>query len=308
MLLFNLFIIGNILGVSEVNFLEQNIIDDIKFYPEQDFKVEGFYYHPEYYRPDVLAEVHSISEIFNLNTDEIQTDNNLKKVIVYNENIELQLVFEENYDIVQKIRYIDYEKDLDVKTGVSVEDDNRDKLNEEQFAFSIFMTEARQLNNQVYIPLFNLGLIFDYETTVELEELESGKKKITSISIENKGYIQERIDNKINELNEEYSFLTEDDLPSIKMELRYENNRIEKAINYFNEHNNITDEEIRKMFVGDIWFGMTKEQFKIIKGEPNQVNITYHTKDNLHEQWVYGRTNRRFYYFENGILTTIQRL
>ena len=49
---------------------------------------------------------------------------------------------------------------------------------------------------------------------------------------------------------------------------------------------------------------MTQEQAKLAWGNPENINQTI-TKFGVHEQWVYGGGN--YLYFENGILTAIQK-
>jgi polyhydroxyalkanoate synthesis regulator phasin len=60
---------------------------------------------------------------------------------------------------------------------------------------------------------------------------------------------------------------------------------------------------------GSVVTGMTKEMVKEAWGEPKDVNTTV-TEYSRREQWVYGSyqySNRRYVYFEDGIVTTIQR-
>lgn len=55
---------------------------------------------------------------------------------------------------------------------------------------------------------------------------------------------------------------------------------------------------------GEIAIGFTKTMCREAWGDPKYVNTT-ETASVVHEQWVYG--NGRYLYFDNGILTTIQR-
>ena len=61
--------------------------------------------------------------------------------------------------------------------------------------------------------------------------------------------------------------------------------------------------DIRKRYVH---IGMTKDQVLISWGRPNDINRTVGTWG-THEQWVYGETlNRRYLYFQDGIMTSFQ--
>ena len=55
---------------------------------------------------------------------------------------------------------------------------------------------------------------------------------------------------------------------------------------------------------GVVVIGFTKAMCKEAWGSPSSVNTT-ENKYGIHEQWVYG--GGRYLYFDNGILTTIQK-
>ena len=62
---------------------------------------------------------------------------------------------------------------------------------------------------------------------------------------------------------------------------------------------------INKLLFGLTWIGMNTEQAELSLGFPDDVNTTK-TKNNYSEQWVYNGYKTKYYYFENGKLTTIQ--
>ena len=77
-------------------------------------------------------------------------------------------------------------------------------------------------------------------------------------------------------------------------------------INYIDDNSNLNGEVKSKIILKEIWIGMKDEKLEVIKGKPRDINRTT-TAYGVREQWVYGGVgNRRYYYFENGILTTIQ--
>lgn len=55
---------------------------------------------------------------------------------------------------------------------------------------------------------------------------------------------------------------------------------------------------------GEVAIGFTKTMCREAWGSPRSVNTT-ETARVIHEQWVYG--NGRYLYFDNGVLTSIQR-
>lgn len=77
-------------------------------------------------------------------------------------------------------------------------------------------------------------------------------------------------------------------------------------INYIDDNSNLNGEVKSKIILKEIWIGMKDEKLEVIKGKPRDINRTT-TAYGVREQWVYGAVgNRKYYYFENGILTTIQ--
>lgn len=60
----------------------------------------------------------------------------------------------------------------------------------------------------------------------------------------------------------------------------------------------------KRIFKGVVWIGMTKEMALISWGNPEDINVTI-TNYGRDEQWVYG--SGRYLYFDDGILTTIQK-
>jgi hypothetical protein len=54
---------------------------------------------------------------------------------------------------------------------------------------------------------------------------------------------------------------------------------------------------------GKIYLGIPSAAFRVIAGEPTEINTTTGSFG-VHEQWVY--VNNQYYYFENGVLTTVQ--
>lgn len=56
---------------------------------------------------------------------------------------------------------------------------------------------------------------------------------------------------------------------------------------------------------GEIWIGMSRTQFKEVKGEPTKINRSVYTFG-VHEQWIYGEIDASYYYFENNILKAWQ--
>ena len=61
-----------------------------------------------------------------------------------------------------------------------------------------------------------------------------------------------------------------------------------------------------RLMNGQIWIGMTRAMAIAARGEPEDINKTT-TAGGVSEQFVYGdMSNRKYLYFDNGILTTIQ--
>lgn len=53
---------------------------------------------------------------------------------------------------------------------------------------------------------------------------------------------------------------------------------------------------------GDVRLGMTRQQVILCIGEPDDINTSVY-RSGSQEQWVYGDTDRTYYYFQNGVLT-----
>lgn len=82
--------------------------------------------------------------------------------------------------------------------------------------------------------------------------------------------------------------------------------RKEKRKEFVEDNPDIRERFKQAIINGSVMLGMTKKMVKVSWGEPNDINRTV-TTNNIREQWIYGSIkNRRYLYFENGILTSFQ--
>ena len=86
----------------------------------------------------------------------------------------------------------------------------------------------------------------------------------------------------------------------------YTNSNLKERLEYI-KHNPDLSTNTKNLLIRNMyWIGMTKEQARLILGDPKDINTTV-TKYRKREQWVYGDIgNRRYYYFEDGKLTSWQ--
>lgn len=82
-----------------------------------------------------------------------------------------------------------------------------------------------------------------------------------------------------------------------------EREKIEKHEKYI--YNRFESRIAKRIISKEIWLGMTSEMARLSLGDPNDINRTV-TSRGIHEQWVYGYSNRKYLYFENGILKSWQ--
>jgi hypothetical protein len=75
----------------------------------------------------------------------------------------------------------------------------------------------------------------------------------------------------------------------------------------WNKHRHWDKDICRTIADGSIRMGMTDEQVRLSWGKPYKINISSGSWG-THEQWVmHDSTNSDYLYFENGILTSLQR-
>lgn len=109
---------------------------------------------------------------------------------------------------------------------------------------------------------------------------------------------------QFNEIKSTYSFLDQETLSEIEKKIFNDNKIINRVLTYL-KNKDVDRETIKRLFKGKIWFGMTPEQLKAVKGKPKSINTTQ-TKNFIHQQWVYSVLGHEYYYFENGELVTVQ--
>ncbi|MCH2450559.1 MAG: DUF2845 domain-containing protein [Gracilimonas sp.] len=75
---------------------------------------------------------------------------------------------------------------------------------------------------------------------------------------------------------------------------------------FVNNNPQLNEEDKDRILNGYISIGMTKDMVRASWGEPDDINRTLR-ENYTREQWIYGSsTNRKYIYFENNTLTTIQ--
>lgn len=74
---------------------------------------------------------------------------------------------------------------------------------------------------------------------------------------------------------------------------------------YIGSHSFLTEDIKRCILEGKITKGMTTKDVLASWGRPNDINRSVGSWG-VHEQWVYGRTDASYLYFENDILTSWQ--
>lgn len=80
----------------------------------------------------------------------------------------------------------------------------------------------------------------------------------------------------------------------------------QRRTQFVNNNPGLSEANKERILNGNISIGMTKDMVRASWGEPNDINRTLRA-NYTREQWIYGRTsNRKYIYFENDILTTIQ--
>lgn len=92
----------------------------------------------------------------------------------------------------------------------------------------------------------------------------------------------------------------------------FERNRIieereknQRRSKFINDHPNISSKHKQQIREGVISIGMTEAMVRASWGDPNDINRTLRA-NYTREQWIYGYSDRKYIYIENGILTTIQ--
>lgn len=91
-----------------------------------------------------------------------------------------------------------------------------------------------------------------------------------------------------------------------RQRMREEERTRQRRTQFVSNNPGLSEENEESILNGYISIGMTKDMVRASWGDPDDINRT--TRANYtREQWIYGRTsNRKFIYFENDILTTIQ--
>lgn len=82
---------------------------------------------------------------------------------------------------------------------------------------------------------------------------------------------------------------------------------------YVHNHPELSDYLRGSIIMGNLWVGMTEEQFLAVKGnrKPDDINRTV-TAYGVSEQWIYGGykygmySKSSYYYFDDGVLTLWQ--
>lgn len=75
---------------------------------------------------------------------------------------------------------------------------------------------------------------------------------------------------------------------------------------FIDQNPDLSEQRKQDILNGRIRIGMSREEVRASWGAPNDINRTV-TANNVSEQWVYGSIrNRRYAYFDNGLLTAIQ--
>ena len=291
----------------QIFYLEQEVTEQLDFYksvPHKFFRVSPYGLKmaigPRDSK-DFLIKFKDIASMLNLNTKTNRTANYIS-IKAYNDAhefyIDHYLDGEDNTTYINFYRTISRHaqtnnKDMiEIRRKIYEKDEGMSDLREENKVVHYILVSSRLKNNELYIPIISFLGLLEYELDTNINE---------NNTINIKSIISERIRE---EIKGRYSNIAEEIINS--SDFNY--NRAERMLEYLDDEEiNLSDDEIKNMFLGNIWFGMRQEHFKAIKGKPNQINITYHTENDLHEQWVYGTRNMTFYYFENGILTTMQR-
>ena len=101
-----------------------------------------------------------------------------------------------------------------------------------------------------------------------------------------------------------YALITEGDL----QRRAEQNKKIKEGNTKYKQSliNKYGDRNANRILEHKIWLGMTDEMAVKSWGNPDDINRTVSTYG-VKEQWIYGDiSNRRYLYFENGILTTWQ--
>jgi|GEM_PF-5358793 len=288
----------------QIFYLDQEVTEKLEFYGRSFSKLSmirptGLEWLMGY-EEDFLVNFEDISNMLDLNIEVDKNDdyisikayNDKHKFYLDNKDNTTYLMFSES---ISRYAEINDEYIIEIRKDFYNSEKDMSALREDYSIVYYILNESESKDGKIYIPILNFLGLLEYELNVNIND--DDKADIINIKHIKSEKIRE-------EIKDRYDTIFEEVINS--PDFNY--NRAERVLEYLeNKQITLNDDEIKNMFLGDIWFGMTKEQFKVIKGKPNQINIIYHTKDTLHEQWVYGVTNMRFYYFENGILTTIQR-
>ena len=179
-------------------------------------------------------------------------------------------------------------------------DSNKNLKSDEKYnsKYPYFIFEFSNPNNASNIFILSKGYISSYGSSdinidTEYTEVKDGKYGGVEVS-----WIKIDEQTMFNVINKNKDFLD--------FYLKYKNNVY--YVQYDQEHNisgKYQSEDIQKSQKEEPKIGMTKiEVLNSTWGSPKEKNIT-ETKYGKHEQWVY--STNRYIYFDNGIVTSIQK-
>ncbi|MEJ6952087.1 hypothetical protein [Natronospora cellulosivora (SeqCode)] len=173
-----------------------------------------------------------------------------------------------------------------------IKDDNAEEI--DKTGFGIGGGYIHQISNSSFVSLDagyalvegSSNLYFGTSLDFSWSNLNRERKK------RNQKYVEKFLDRHPN-ISEEAKEYVKEKTPKTRME-------------YIDQNPELSGEIKSKFIKGYIWIGMTDEMARIVLGQPNDINRTV-TAFRVREQWVYGDvSNRKYYYFENGILTSWQ--
>lgn len=261
---------------------------------------------------------------FNLEIDKYQ-DEDMIIFNISNSNKKIKLEFSNYTSIVdEKTRYnlekLTYNKNgnLIINEGTETKNEENfkngtEKLNFIELTVSYDFKKNAQEEYELYIPLYNVLKLLDFDLKAsgegfkyKFDKLEIYQPNTFAIWEEQeRKELNKKRDEKYNLIKNNHPYLEDQTLEKIK-ELIFEDDKmVDRVLNYLEENPDSNKETIKKLFKGEIWFGMGYDELIAVKGKPKDINRTQ-TEYYIHEQWVYSVLGHEYYYFENGKLVTIQ--
>lgn len=174
--------------------------------------------------------------------------------------------------------------------------------------------KKRDNTTALFVPIVDVLSVFDFDLIADKSKymVDSNFKKLeiyqpTTFDLwkaEEEKNLNNKRQEKFDKIKSKYNFMNQKTLTEVKNKIFDDDKMIDRVLDYL-EGNEVSKKTTERLFKGKIWFGMTRDQLRAVKGDPKKINSTQ-TEYYIHEQWVYSVLNHEYYYFENGELTTAQ--